>query len=38
MDLDRAGSREAIVLSPDFAPLQNRIWMHVREEVLRART
>ncbi|MBI3077991.1 MAG: ABC transporter ATP-binding protein [Deltaproteobacteria bacterium] len=36
--LDRAGSREQIILTPAFAELQSRIWMQVREEVLRSRT
>jgi len=33
--LDRSHPREEIVLSPEFAQLRNRVWLDVREEVLR---
>jgi len=33
--LDRSGHREAIMTSPEFASLRNRVWLDVREEVLK---
>ena len=35
IELDRSGSREAIMTSPEFARLRNRVWLDVREEVLK---
>ena len=35
IDLDRARHREDIVTSADFAELRNRVWLDVREEVLK---
>jgi NitT/TauT family transport system ATP-binding protein len=33
--LDRSRSREEIVTSPEFAALRNRVWLDVREEVMK---
>jgi NitT/TauT family transport system ATP-binding protein len=35
VDLDRSRDREEVVTSSDFARLRNRVWLDVREEVLR---
>ena len=35
IDLDRSRHREEIVTSPEFARLRNRVWLDVREEVLK---
>ena len=35
VDLDRARHREDVVTSPEFARLRNRVWLDVREEVLK---
>jgi NitT/TauT family transport system ATP-binding protein len=35
VDLDRARPREEVVISGEFARLRNRVWLEVREEVLK---
>ena len=35
IDLDRSRHREDVVTSPEFAQLKNRVWLDVREEVLK---
>src|SRR5262245_40202729 len=35
INLDRSGNREAIMTSPEFARLRNRVWLDVRAEVLK---
>lgn len=35
VDLDRSRHREDVVTSADFARLRNRVWLDVREEVLK---
>ena len=35
IDLDRSRHREDVVMSPEFARLRNRVWLDVREEVLK---
>jgi len=35
IELDRSGNREAIMTSPEFARLRNRVWLDVRAEVLK---
>jgi NitT/TauT family transport system ATP-binding protein len=35
IDLDRSANREAIMTSPEFARLRNRVWLDVRQEVLK---
>ncbi len=35
VDLDRSREREEVVTSSEFARLRNRVWLDVREEVLR---
>ena len=35
IELDRSANREAIMTSPEFARLRNRVWLDVREEVLK---
>ena len=35
VDLDRARHREDVVTSPEFARLRNRVWLDVREEVMK---
>ena len=35
IELDRSRAREEIVMSPEFARLRNRVWLDVREEVLK---
>ena len=35
VDLDRARTREDVVTSEEFARLRNRVWLEVREEVLK---
>jgi len=35
IDLDRSRHREDIVTSADFERLRNRVWLDVREEVLK---
>jgi len=35
IDLDRSRHREDVVTSPEFARLRNRVWLDVREEVLK---
>jgi len=35
VDLDRSREREEIVTSPEFSRLRNRVWLDVREEVLK---
>ena len=35
VDLDRSRAREDVVTSPEFARLRNRVWLDVREEVLK---
>ena len=35
VDLDRSRHREDIVISAEFAQLRNRVWLDVREEVLK---
>jgi NitT/TauT family transport system ATP-binding protein len=35
IDLDRSRHREDVVTSPEFARLKNRVWLDVREEVLK---
>ena len=35
VDLDRTASREAVVLSQRYTDLRNRVWLTVREEVLK---
>jgi NitT/TauT family transport system ATP-binding protein len=35
IELDRSCHREEIVTSPEFARLRNRVWLEVREEVLK---
>jgi NitT/TauT family transport system ATP-binding protein len=34
IDLDRSGNREAIVLSPRYTDLHNKVWLTVRRQVL----
>jgi NitT/TauT family transport system ATP-binding protein len=36
VQLDRAGPREAVILSPAYTEIRNRVWLQVRGEVLRA--
>jgi len=35
IDLDRSRNREEIMTSPEFSKLKNRVWLEVREEVLK---
>jgi len=35
IELDRSRSREEIMTSPEFSELRNRVWLEVREEVLK---
>jgi NitT/TauT family transport system ATP-binding protein len=35
IDLDRSRHREDVVTSVEFAQLRNRVWLDVREEVLK---
>ena len=35
IELDRSRNREEIVTSPEFSELRNRVWLEVREEVLK---
>jgi NitT/TauT family transport system ATP-binding protein len=35
IDLDRSRHREDVVTSAEFAQLRNRVWLDVREEVLK---
>jgi NitT/TauT family transport system ATP-binding protein len=36
IDLDRSGNREAIVLSPQYTELHNKVWLTVRRQVVSA--
>jgi NitT/TauT family transport system ATP-binding protein len=35
IELDRSRNREEIMTSPEFSELRNRVWLEVREEVLK---
>jgi len=35
VDIDKSGGREKVITSPEFTQLKNKVWLEVREEVLK---
>jgi NitT/TauT family transport system ATP-binding protein len=35
VDIDKSGGREKVMTSPEFTQLKNKVWLEVREEVLK---